>query len=228
VFPHHTTERAEAIAAGRTFSRYWMHNAMLNIDGEKMSKSLNNFNTIQDVLDEHPLNDRALRLLLLQTHYRKTLEINAEVFAQARSAIERLDAMVRKADAANVDYASAELDAAAIAEFRKEMEDDFGTPEAMAIAFEIVRRANGAIDAGEESASSLVATAINLTGALGLHIGDTQQGGDDDAEIDALVAARTMAKDRKDFAEADRIRDDLAALGITIEDTPNGPIWRRS
>lgn len=228
VFPHHTNERAEAIAAGRTFCRYWMHNAMLNIDGEKMSKSLNNYNTIQDVLDEHPLNARALRLLLLQTHYRKTLELNEDVFAQARAAIERLDAMVRKADAANVDHASAELDADAIAEFRKEMEDDFGTPEAMAVAFEIVRRANGAIDAGDEAAASLVATAIDLTGALGLEIGQAQQSSDDDAEIDALVAARTEAKSRKDFAEADRIRDELEARGITIEDTPNGPIWRRS
>jgi len=227
VFPHHTNERAEAIAAGRTFSRYWMHNAMLNIDGEKMSKSLNNFATIQDVLDEHPLNARALRLMLLQTHYRKILEINAEVIAHARSGIERLDAMIRKADAAKVDRASAELDSEAVAEFRKQMEDDFGTPEAMAIAFEVVRRANGAIDSGDDSAASLVATAIDLTGALGLRIGETQQANDDDVRIDELVAARTEAKANKDFAEADRIRDDLAGQGITIEDTPTGPIWRR-
>ncbi|MBT8241967.1 MAG: cysteine--tRNA ligase [Acidimicrobiia bacterium] len=227
VFPHHTNERAEAIAAGRTFSRYWMHNAMLNIDGEKMSKSLNNFATIQDVLDEHPLNARALRLMLLQTHYRKILEINAEVIAHARSGIERLDAMIRKAEAAKVDYASAELDSDAVAEFRTQMEDDFGTPEAMAIAFELVRRANGAIDSGDDSAASLVATAIDLTGALGLRIGETQPTSDDDVRIDELVAARTEAKANKDFAEADRIRDELAGQGITIEDTPTGPIWRR-
>jgi len=227
VFPHHTNERAEAVAAGRTFSRYWMHNAMLNIDGEKMSKSLNNFATIQDVLNEHPLNDRALRLLLLQTHYRKTLEIGVDALAQARAAIERFDAMVRKADAANIDYTTAERDPNAVAEFREVMEDDFGTPEGIAIAFEVLRRANGAIDNGDESASSLVATVIDLTGSLGLRIGGSQQSGEDDAEIDAMVAARTAAKENKDFAEADRIRDELTARGIAIEDTPSGPIWRR-
>ncbi|MCP3933852.1 MAG: cysteine--tRNA ligase, partial [Actinomycetia bacterium] len=96
VFPHHTNERAEAIAAGREFANHWMHNAMLNIGGEKMSKSLGNYTTVQALLDEHPLNGRALRLLLLQTHYRKTMELNTEVMDQARRAIERLDAMARK------------------------------------------------------------------------------------------------------------------------------------
>ena len=84
VFPHHTNERAEALAAGRTFARYWVHNAMINIGGEKMSKSLNNFTTVRDLLDEDPLNSRALRLVLLQTHYRKNLEINSEVMKVAR------------------------------------------------------------------------------------------------------------------------------------------------
>ncbi|GJM38206.1 MAG: cysteine--tRNA ligase [Acidimicrobiales bacterium] len=226
VFPHHTNERAEAIAAGRDFARHWMHNAMLNIDGEKMSKSLNNFRTIQDLLDEHPLNGRALRLLLLQTHYRKTMEINPEVMEQARGGIERIDAMGRKAAAAGVSTDGAALDADAVTAFRTAMDDDMGTPEAVATVFETVRRANAALDAGEDAAG-LVATVVDLAGALGIRVGDAGAGGDDDAEIDALVAARTDARSAKDFAEADRLRDELTARGIVVEDTPTGPIWHR-
>jgi cysteinyl-tRNA synthetase len=227
VFPHHTNERAEAIAAGREFARHWMHNAMLNIGGEKMSKSLNNFTTVQDLLDEHPLNARALRLLLLQTHYRKTMEINADVMAQARGAIERVDAMARKAGAAGLDLGDATLDDTAVTAFRRAMDDDMGTPEAVATIFETLRRANAALDNGDASATPLVATVIDLAGALGMSVG-TAAAGDDDAEIDALVAARTTARAEKDFAEADRLRDEIAARGIVVEDTPTGPVWHRA
>ena len=231
VFPHHTNERAEAIAAGRDFARHWMHNAMLNIGGEKMSKSLGNFTTIQDLLDEHPLNGRALRLLLLQTHYRKTMEINPDVMAKARAGIERFDAMARKAAAAGVSTTGAEPDAAAVDAFRAAMDDDLGTPEAVATIFEIVRRANAALDDRDEAAAGLVATVFDLAGALGIRVGDRgaddAPDDDDDAGIDALVAARTAAREAKDFAEADRLRDELTARGILVEDTPDGPIWRR-
>ena len=231
VFPHHTNERAEAIAAGRTFSTYWMHNAMLNIDGEKMSKSLNNFETIQDLLDEDPLNSRALRLLLLQTHYRKTLEINSEIMAQAREAIRRIDAMARKAHGAGVDITSTDRDGDVFARFREAMDYDIGTPEAMAIVFETVRRANGALDGGDEADQSqaLALTAIELANVFGLQVGpsgDVDKG--DDSAIDALVAARTEAKSTKDFAEADRIRDELTAMGVILEDTANGTTWHRA
>ncbi len=231
VFPHHTNERAEAIAAGRDFARHWMHNAMLNIGGEKMSKSLGNFTTIQDLLDEHPLNGRALRLLLLQTHYRKTMEINPDVMAKARAGIERFDAMARKAAAAGVSITGAEPDAAAVDAFRAAMDDDLGTPEAVATIFETVRRANAALDDRDEAAAGLVATVFDLAGALGIRVGDRgaddAPDDDDDAGIDALVAARTAAREAKDFAEADRLRDELTARGILVEDTPDGPIWRR-
>ncbi len=106
VFPHHTNERAEAIAAGREFARYWLHNGMLNTGGEKMSKSLNNFQTIQSMLDENPLNARGLRLLLLQTHYRKTLELDDDSMAQAHEGVKRLDAMARKAANGGLDMTS--------------------------------------------------------------------------------------------------------------------------
>ena len=231
VFPHHTNERAEAIAAGRDFARHWAHNAMLNISGEKMSKSLGNFTTIQTLLDEHPDNARALRLALLQTHYRKVMELNPDVMAQSREGLKRLDAMVRKASGADVPLDGAERDADAIAAFTSAMDDDLGTPEGVATMFETIRRANAALDAGDDVAAMLVATAIDLAGAMGLSVGPDGlgSGGDGgDPEIDALVSARTEARANKDFAEADRIRDELTARGIVVEDTPNGPVWHRS
>ena len=226
VFPHHTNERAEAIAAGREFACHWAHNAMLNISGEKMSKSLGNFTTIQALLDEHPDNGRALRLALLQTHYRKVMELNPDVMAQSREGLKRLDAMARKATGAGVALDGDARDGDAMAAFVEAMDDDLGTPEGVATMFETIRRANAALDAGDESAAALVATAVDLAGAMGLEVGGDETG-DDDAEIDALVAARTEARATKDFAAADRIRDELTALGIVVEDTPNGPVWHR-
>ncbi|MEO0492118.1 MAG: cysteine--tRNA ligase [Actinomycetota bacterium] len=227
VFPHHTNERAEAIAAGREFAQHWAHNAMINIGGEKMSKSLNNYTTIQSMLDEDPDNARALRLALLQTHYRKTMEINPDVMAQAREGVKRLDAMARKASGAGVALDGVDRDADAVTAFIEAMDDDLGTPEGVATMFETIRRANAALDAGDESAGALVATAVDLAGAMGLTVGG-DEAGDDDAEIDALVAARTQARADKDFAEADRIRDELTTRGIVVEDTPNGPVWHRA
>ena len=228
VFPHHTNERAEAIAAGREFAQHWAHNAMINIGGEKMSKSLNNYTTIQSMLDEDPDNARALRLALLQTHYRKTMEINPGVMEQAREGVKRLDAMARKATGAGIALDGEARDADAISAFTEAMDDDLSTPEGVATMFETIRRANAAIDSGDATAASLVATAIDLAGAMGLTVAGDEPAGDDDAEIDALVAARTEARATKDFAEADRLRDELTARGIVVEDTPNGPVWRRA
>ena len=232
-FPHHTNERAEAIAAGRPFSRYWLHNAMLNIGGEKMSKSLNNFQTVQDLLDESPLNARALRLLLLRTHYRKIIEINADVMADAREGIRRLDAMARKAANAGIDATAPDREDSIIESFRAAMDHDFGTGEALAAVFDAVRRANGALDGGEEAAkaTALALTAVELANVLGLQVSLDAAGaadGEGDSAIQALVDARTEAKANKDFAEADRIRDELAGMSITVEDTPNGPVWYRA
>lgn len=227
-FPHHTNERAEAIAAGRTFAKYWVHNAMVNIGGEKMSKSLNNFKTVRELLDEDPLNGRALRLVLLQTHYRKNLEINTKVMSVARESLKGIDAMARRADNAGIDRSFAARDVDSIDKFRTAMDHDFGTPDAMATVFDLVRRANTAIDAEAPDAPALALTAIELANALGLAVGESAEAGEDDAEIDALVAQRTEAKAAKDFATADQIRSDLAERGITVEDTADGSHWYRA
>jgi cysteinyl-tRNA synthetase len=227
-FPHHTNERAEALAAGRSFARHWVHNAMINVGGEKMSKSLDNFRTVAELLAESPLNGRALRLLLSMTHYRKTMEVNAEVMKQAREGIGRLDAMARKALAAGVALDGPERDTETVAEFQAVMDHDLGTPEGVAIVFKTVRRANSALDAGDADAAALVATAVELASVLGLSFdpgGSTDPGRD--AEIDSLVVARTEARESGDFAVADRIRAELTALGVVVEDTPSGPVWRR-
>ena len=242
VFPHHTNERAEAIAAGRGFARHWVHNAMLNVDGQKMAKSLGNFRTVGDLLGEHPANARAFRLLVLQTHYRKTMEVNAETMAQARSAAARLDAMARRAAAAGVGIDGPGRDEGAVAAFRAAMDADLGTPEALAAVFETLRRANAALDRGDDRAAAvLAATVVELAEALGLPVsaqdraarsgpgaGAGEVADAENAEIEVLVATRQKARAARDFAEADRLRDELATLGVTVEDTPSGPVWRRN
>jgi cysteinyl-tRNA synthetase len=223
IFPHHENERAQAQGAGHPFARYWVHNGMVMVGTEKMAKSLGNFTTLKDALDAH--GPRAMRMAVLQTHYRSPVEIGDGELEQAREAIARLDALARRARVAGI-AADAPLDGDATAEFRAAMDDDFATPEAMAVVFRLTRDTNSAIDKGDvgRAASGLV-TVRELTGALGLELDDG--GGADDAEIDALVQRRNEARSERDFAEADRIRAELADRGITLEDTPTGTTWHR-
>jgi cysteinyl-tRNA synthetase len=222
-FPHHENERAEAVGAGKVFARHWVHNAMVNVDGEKMSKSLGNFTTLAELLDNY--DPRALRLLVLQTHYRKTMEINGPALDQALRGLERLDALARRLP----EPGDAPLAGDVLAAFAADVDDDLATPSGVALIFETVRRANGAIDAGDLAlAASLVATVHSMCEALGLVLDSGGGATEGDAEIDALVLARTEARKAKDFAEADRLRAELTGRGIVVEDTPAGPVWRRA
>jgi cysteinyl-tRNA synthetase len=225
IFPHHENERAQAEAAGHPFARHWLHSGMVEIGGEKMSKSLNNFVTLKDALDES--GPRAFRLAVLQTHYRSKTELGPSELGAAGEAVDRLDAFARRARAAGIEPGVS--DAATVAAFTTAMDDDFGTPAATAVIFDAVRRGNTAINDGDAgTAGALLAAVVELSAALGLEVGSGGSGaGDDDAEIDALVAARTAARAAKDFAEADRVRDELAARGVTLEDTADGTIWHR-
>src|SRR5512132_139722 len=213
IFPHHENERAQAQGAGHPFARYWVHNGMVMVGTEKMAKSLGNFTTLKDALDAH--GPRAMRMAVLQTHYRSPVEIGDRELDAAGEAVARLDALARRARVAGIP-ADAPLDEDAAAEFRAAMDDDFGTPEAMAVVFRLARDANSAIDGGDpERAASGLVTVRALTGALGLELDDGGGGGG--AEIDALVQRRNEARSARDFAEADRIRAELAGRGVTLE-----------
>ena len=230
VFPHHENERAEALGCGRAFARHWVHNAMVQVDGEKMSKSLGNFTTLDDLLNTW--DPRALRLLVLQTHYRRTMEVGSTTLDQSAAALARLDKFADRM--AGSDLPEAEPDADVVTRFRTAMDDDLGSPQALAVIFDAVRDANRALDAEDDStAAELHAAAIELAGVLGLELGSAAapardvQDDAEAAEIDDLVDQRLAAKAAKNYGKADRIRDKLTARGIILEDSARGTSWHR-
>jgi cysteinyl-tRNA synthetase len=210
VFPHHENERAEAVGAGKAFARTWVHNGMVQVGGEKMSKSLGNFTTLAAALDNY--DPRAIRLLVLQTHYRKTMEINGPALDHAEGALERLDALARRAPL----DPDAPLDETAVAAFNDAVDDDLATPSGVAVVFETVRRQRRHRRGDDAAARSLVATVRPRRARLELRPDGWRR---DDAEIDALRGPH-RARAAKDSAEADRIHDELAARSIVARTLP--------
>ena len=220
-FPHHENEIAQSEGAtGKPFSQVWMHNGFINVDNEKMSKSLGNFFTIRDVLKEYDA--ETVRFFVVRSHYRSPLNYSDVHLNDARGALKRLYTALSLVAPAEV---TIDWSHPAAARFKAAMDEDFGTPEAVAALFELAAEVNRSKSA--ETAGLLKA----LAGCLGLLQGDPQaflQAGAADvdaAAIEAQIAARAAAKAAKDWAEADRIRKALLEQGIVLKDSPAGTTW---
>ena len=230
-FPHHENEIAQSEAiSGGTFARYWMHNGLVNIGGEKMSKSLNNFYTIRDVLKNYT--GEEMRYFIIASHYRSPLQYAEESLDAARTALRRFYTALRGIDVPDKPD-NAEIDASLKTRFMDAMNDDLNTPEAIAVLHEVSGQLNREKDAAR--IATLAATLKALGAQLGILQGDPDsvlQGGVNESElsveaIDELIQARASARAEKDFARSDEIRDQLQAAGIVLEDVDGQTVWRR-
>ena len=227
-FPHHENERAQAVAAGRAFARHWAHNGWVMVGTEKMSKSLNNFTSLTHLLEE--TDARAYRLLVLRSHYRSPIEVTPATIADAERALARLDALARRFALPALAGQSLEVKSSfhweglgqgLLERVAAKLDDDLDTPLAVALLFDAASSANSLADAGDEdSARGLALAVAALCGARGLAL---ECAGDEvDEASAALVRQRDQARAQKDWAEADRLRTELAALGWTVEDSESG------
>lgn len=232
-FPHHENELAQSTAAGDGFANYWVHNGLVNVGGQKMSKSLGNSLFAADLLSQaRPL---VVRYFLGQAHYRSTIDYHDGALIEAEAALDRIESFLDRVDRRLTDtrFAGTETPAAP-ADFVAAMDDDLAVPQALAVLHDTIRTGNAAID-GDDLATAATAQAqvIAMTDILGINpLSETwHQDGDGAALsvlgplVQRLLDEREQARSNRDFAAADRIRDDLQAVGITIEDTPSGAHW---
>ena len=230
-FPHHENEIAQSEGANNcSFVNTWMHVGFVNINDEKMSKSLNNFFTIRDVLEKY--DGETLRYFLISSHYRSPLSFSDENLASAKSALTRLYTATRGLSASSKAMGQVTMGFDYEKRFNEALDDDFNTPIALSILFEIAKHANTEREDDKDQAGAL----SELLRKLGNHIGIMRYDADDylkmgielsDAKIDEKIYQRESARALKDFAMSDQIRDELLALGIILEDSINGTSWRR-
>ena len=236
IFPHHENEIAQsACANGVPFAHYWMHNAFLNIDNRKMSKSLGNFFTVRDISEKFDL--QVLRLFMLSAHYRSPLNFSADLMESAKASLERirtaagrlheLEMGTPQGRMSEEELRTAEEAKEFIARFDEKMDDDANTADALSVVFDLVRFAN--VHVRDDSSPALAAAVLGvlkeLTDILGLIILVEKE--DLDSEIEEMIALRQEARKARNFAEADRIRDELKAKGIELLDTREGVKWKR-
>jgi cysteinyl-tRNA synthetase len=219
-FPHHENEQAQSRASGRPFASYWMHNAWITTAGEKMSKSLGNSLIVPEVLNR--VRGVELRYYMVAAHYRSHVEFSFEALDEAAAAFQRIERFI-----ARFPDATGELPE----KFAAAMDDDLGTPAAVAVIHDLVREGNTKVSSGDEDAAAAIAGQVRaMLGVLGLDpadFADTATGNDDalNAAMQHVLKARADARAEKNWAEADQIRDEMAAAGVSIEDTPDGQRW---
>ena len=236
VFPHHENEIAQSEAAnGKPFATYWMHNAFLNIDNKKMSKSLGNFRTVREISEQYDL--QVLRFFMLSAHYRSPLNFSAELMEASRNGLERILTGVERLndllssasekELSGEEKKNLETKAELVKKFEAAMDDDFNTADAISAVFELVKLSNSTIS--EESAkaylSELKKEIETLCGVLGIITEKKKEALD--SEIEAMIEARQQARKSKNFARADEIRGKLLDMGIVLEDTREGVKWKR-
>ena len=237
VFPHHENEIAQSEACnGKEFAKYWMHNAFLNIDNHKMSKSLGNFRTVREISEQYDL--QILRFFMLSAHYRSPLNFSAELMEASKNGLERIqnaadNLRYMMEQAKEESMTDAEKDNLTktkefVTAFETAMEDDFNTADAIAAIFDLVKYANttATTEGSKEYAKALYDLLVKLTDVLGLIVDKKEEILDD--EIEALIAERQAARKEKNFARADEIRDELAAKGIVLLDTREGVKWKKA
>ncbi|MET0724854.1 MAG: cysteine--tRNA ligase [Leifsonia sp.] len=232
-FPHHENELAQSTAAGRGFANYWVHNGLVNVGGQKMSKSLGNSVFASELLESaSPL---AIRYLLGAAHYRSTLDYSPGSLAEAQAVVDRIDGFLDRVNRrlTGTRFAGAGLEAVPEA-FAEAMDDDLAVPQALAVLHDTVRAGNAALDAEDlGAAASARGSVLAMTRILGIDPTAPEWAAGEDAAarraLDMLVGRlledRTQARAQKNWAEADKVRDELAAAGISIEDTPSGAHW---
>lgn len=237
VFPHHENEIAQSECfTGKLFARYWLHNGMLNINNEKMSKSLGNFLLARDLVER--FGGQLIRFFMLQGHYRNPINFSVDLLEQADNGLERVKTaytnLSHRLETARGEEPNGQSDEQEriISELRErfivEMDDDLNTANAITVLFDVVKEANLYMrhqNVGTGQITAYKDLLVELTGVLGLILEQEQDLLD--SEIDALIEERTQARKTRDFARSDEIRDLLAAKGIVLEDTPQGVRWRR-
>ena len=237
VFPHHENEIAQSEAAnGKEFAKYWLHNAFLNIDNRKMSKSLGNFFTVREISEKYDL--QVLRFFMLSAHYRSPLNFSSDLMEAAKSGLDRIitatDNLKFLADNAKTEtLTDIEDDALTktqnyVAAFEKAMDDDFNTADAIAAIFDLVKYANTTAngDSSKAYVTALYELIVKLADVLGVVVEKKEELLD--ADIEALIQERQAARKERNFGRADEIRDELLAKGIILEDTREGVKWKRA